>query len=164
MQNIKIFGKKGFTLMEILIVVVVMGLLAGVAMPYYRQHLDRQKSVVAISNLRMFADSVERYMALHNETVPTDLSLLDLDIEMEPGSTEYNDGNFLYSVVSGSDGKRYVKGARITGEYALGYSVNDDDYESGTDDGNLVCVNYSSNDRYCQDRLNLPCPGSDFSL
>jgi len=151
-----ILNKKGFTLMELMVVVIIIGILSLVAMPYYKQHLEKEKTALGISSLRMFADSVERYMALHNENVPTDLSLLDVDIDSKKLSGDkrtYSDGNFIYSVVTGSDGKHYIKGARITGEYTLGYNVSNNDYDEET--GTLICISNGTN--YCQDRLNMEC-------
>ena len=145
-------NKKGFSLMELMVAVIIIGILAAIAMPYYQDHVEREKSALGISSLRMFADSLERYMALHNETVPTDLSLLDLDIIKE-STTTYNDGNFIYSVVtSASDGNSYIKASRITGDYTLGYALGND--ENNTAD--LVC---SSSGTYCKDKLNMNCSG-----
>lgn len=149
-------NKKGFSLMELMVAVIIIGILAAVAMPYYQDHVEREKSALGISSLRMFADSLERYMALHNETVPTDLSLLDLDIDsskLSGDKTTYNDGNFIYSVVtSASDGNSYIKGTRITGDYTLGYALGND--ENNTAD--LVCSSYGT---YCKDKLNMNCSG-----
>ena len=43
---------RGFTLMEVLLVVVVLGVLAGLAIPNYRKTVEKAKSSEAVSNLK----------------------------------------------------------------------------------------------------------------
>ncbi len=116
--------KTGFTLMEIMIVVLVITILASAAIPYYKDYIERQKAALGVTNLRMIADSVERYMALHGETVPTNLTLLDADIDRSKLSydrTSYDDGNFTFRINNNA-----VIGVRNSGEYTLSFSLGDD--------------------------------------
>ncbi len=150
----KKLNTNGFTLMEVLIVVMIIGILSAVATPFYRQHVEKEKSAIGISTLRMFADSVERYMELHN-TPPTDLSLLDVDIDpskLYDDNRLYSDGMFTYSIQTATNGTRYVRGLRQTGDYVLGYVIGGDTtYSSDT----ILCS--SPGTGYCHDRLNMTC-------
>ena len=53
-------GKAGFTLIEVLTVVIIVGILTSVAVPQYRRAVQRSKSVQAIAMLRVISDSAER--------------------------------------------------------------------------------------------------------
>lgn len=50
--------KKGFTLVELLIVIVIVSVLATVALPKYRASLERGRSLEAISNLKAVSDYI----------------------------------------------------------------------------------------------------------
>ncbi len=58
MQN-----KKGFTLMELLAVVVIIGILTSVALPQYRRAIQRAKVTEAVAMMRTIYDSEERLAA-----------------------------------------------------------------------------------------------------
>lgn len=134
--------KTGFTLMELMIVVLVISVLAAAGVPYYRDHIERQKTALGVTNLRMIADSVERYMALHSETVPTNLALLDADIDrskLSADHTSYDDGNFTFSVQDNA-----VVGVRNTGEYKISFSLDDN--------SELSCEGITDRD-ICTDKL-----------
>ena len=133
--------KNGFTLTEITIVVILIAILSAASIPYYKNYLERQKVALAISSLRMFADSAERYMSLHNEQLPSRLSLLDLDIESDKfdnDGSSYNDGNFTFQIEN-----NHFVADRNTGEYVLSYSLGDD--------AKLSCTP----EEYCSNVLNI---------
>ena len=132
--------KAGFTLMEIMVAVLVIGILAAAGVPYYKDHLERQKAALGITNIRMIADSVERYMVLHPSTVPTNFDVLDIDLDIA-GAT-YDDGNFTFTIVNDDPG--YVQGQRNTGEYTLRFILGDEPE---------LCCNSDNN--ICVDKLNL---------
>lgn len=143
--------KAGYTLMEVLITVVVISILASAGIPYYKDHIERQKAALGVTNLRMIADSVERYMALHAETIPTSFALLDADIDrskLSGDNKEYNDGNFTFRILD--KGRVAVEGSRNTNEYALYFSLGDD--------SELYCLESSSDSDFCSDKLGLHGP------
>lgn len=51
----------GFTLIELMIVVVVVGILAAVAYPSYREHIKKSRRADAQSALMAFAQAMERH-------------------------------------------------------------------------------------------------------
>lgn len=53
-------NRKGFTLIEILTVILIIGILAGVAYPQYRRVMLKSQGTQAISLLRVMLDSGER--------------------------------------------------------------------------------------------------------
>ena len=145
--------KAGYTLMELLITVIIISLLAAAGVPYYKDHIERQKAALGITNLRMITDSLERYMALHSETIPTNLALLDADIDrskLSNDKTSYNDGSFTFTIYN-NGGIPVVEGRRNTGEYTLSFSLGDDE-DSDADYG-LSCT--STDPDICADKLGL---------
>lgn len=56
-------GRKGFTLMELMIVVVIVGILSAVAIPLYTGHVTRTRRTEAVSALQTIALYEEKHMA-----------------------------------------------------------------------------------------------------
>jgi len=56
-------GKKGFTLVELMIVVVILGILAAIAIPLYMKFVQQSKTGEAQGNLGKIASLVEEYFA-----------------------------------------------------------------------------------------------------
>ena len=73
----KASSKAGFTLVEIMIVVAIIGLLASIAIPnFVRARVDSQKNV-CVSNLRQI-DGAAQTWALENNKGPGDDYTLDI--------------------------------------------------------------------------------------
>jgi type II secretion system protein G len=60
-------GQAGFTLLEVLIVVAIIGLLASVAIPALQDAMLKSKKSAAISDLRNLKDALTRYAADNGE-------------------------------------------------------------------------------------------------
>jgi len=56
-------GKKGFTLVELMIVVVILGILAAIAIPLYMKFVQQSKTGEAEGNLGKIATLIEEYYA-----------------------------------------------------------------------------------------------------
>jgi type II secretion system protein G len=64
------FLSKGFTLVELLIVVVVLGILAGIVLPAFNSSTDDAKSSAAQQNLAAIRSAVDLYKVQHSDTFP----------------------------------------------------------------------------------------------
>lgn len=62
-------NKKGFTMMELLVVVVIIGVLSSLALPQYMRTLERARATEAMTALKAFNDAVYAYAAGRTGTV-----------------------------------------------------------------------------------------------
>ena len=81
MKNIK----KGFTLLELLVVVLIIGILAGIALPQYKYAVAKSKFMQLKTAIKAIKDAETRYMLSTGEVA---LDLSQLDIEFEGGKFE----------------------------------------------------------------------------
>jgi general secretion pathway protein G len=62
--------KKGFTLVEILIVVVILGILAAIVIPQFSEASSEARNSSVQSNLQMVRSQIELYKIQHNDFLP----------------------------------------------------------------------------------------------
>ena len=60
-MKLKIFPRAGFTLLEIMIIVSLIGLLAAIAVPAYIKARTRSQTTVCINNLRQIAAATQQW-------------------------------------------------------------------------------------------------------
>jgi len=63
-------SNKGFTLVEILIVVVILGILAAIVIPQFSQASSEARISSIKSNLQMVRSQIELYKIQHNDNLP----------------------------------------------------------------------------------------------
>jgi|SaaInl8_200m_RNA_FD_contig_21_3859516_length_1093_multi_10_in_0_out_0_1 general secretion pathway protein G len=66
--------KEGFTLVELLIVVIILGILAAVVIPQFGTASSEAKESALMTNLAAIRGAVELYKVQHNETWPGTIS------------------------------------------------------------------------------------------
>jgi len=60
-------NKKGFTLIEILVVVLIIGILAGIALPQYKKAVLKSRFAAIKNMTRAIYDAEQRYYLVHNQ-------------------------------------------------------------------------------------------------
>lgn len=66
----KLQKKSGFTLVEIMIVVAIIGLLAAIAIPSFLNARKRSMASACKNNIRQISGAVDQYRLDHNNTSP----------------------------------------------------------------------------------------------
>lgn len=100
MGNIMTSKKRGFTLIELVIVMLIIGILAGVASFYYVKLTNDNKQIVAINNLRALKSAVQLYYFEHNMVYPEKIIS---DSGLNNGLDLYLDNEFLDALNNTSD-------------------------------------------------------------
>lgn len=72
-------NKKGFTLLELLVVVLIIGILAAVALPQYQRAVEKSTATQALSIIKTVYQSIEDYYLVHNK-FPNKFDELDVEI------------------------------------------------------------------------------------
>jgi prepilin-type N-terminal cleavage/methylation domain-containing protein len=62
--------KRGFSLVELMIVVAVLGILAAIVVPQFQEHATQAKEAVAKDSLRILRSAIELYTARHTGVPP----------------------------------------------------------------------------------------------
>ncbi|MCX5661740.1 MAG: prepilin-type N-terminal cleavage/methylation domain-containing protein [Planctomycetota bacterium] len=70
-MSARIHRTKGFTLVEILIVVVILGILAAIVIPQFTNASESAKSSSLVSQLQTIRSQLELYQVQHNGSYPT---------------------------------------------------------------------------------------------
>ncbi|HHY16401.1 MAG TPA: prepilin-type N-terminal cleavage/methylation domain-containing protein [Firmicutes bacterium] len=69
--------QRGFTLMELMIVIVIIGVLAAIGVPAYNNYVNKAKAAACLSNRRTIATAMGLYYAEHTTYPPTTADLVD---------------------------------------------------------------------------------------
>ncbi|WP_424245064.1 type II secretion system protein G [Elusimicrobium posterum] len=103
-------NKKGFTLIELMVVVLIIAVLAGIAVPQYTSSIEKARATEAVVNMKAISDSLNRYYAQRERypsgTTEERIKALDIDVEL-PKYFSVSISN--YSTVSGSVQGVYVQ-------------------------------------------------------
>ncbi|MFO7606917.1 MAG: type IV pilin protein [Desulfurivibrionaceae bacterium] len=91
-------GSGGFTLIEVMVVVGIIGILAAVAAPAYFNHVMRSRQTDAIYELMAINASQERYFAEAGTYAAT---FGDLDVYKSAGAGDYTGKYFTYNLAGG---------------------------------------------------------------
>lgn len=72
----KVKRESGFTLVEILIVVVILGILAAIVIPQFSQASTEARESSLVTNLQSVRSQIELYKIQHNDTLPANAAAL----------------------------------------------------------------------------------------
>jgi general secretion pathway protein G len=130
MQGLRIQPAGGFGLLELMIVLVVAGLLASIAVPTYNGLIERARVERAIGDIGTIHINIEEFQIKNNHQLPASLADLGYDVGMDPWDQPYH---FLNIESAGPDKGGLRKDGKLNplnSDYDL-YSVGADGSSSG---------------------------------
>lgn len=87
---------KGFTLLELLVVVLIMGILASIAIPQYNRSVRRAELIEGLSQGKTILDSALRYRSSAG-VMPSYFNELDVGFTgLNTDTSSMTEGNFTY--------------------------------------------------------------------
>jgi type IV pilus assembly protein PilE len=122
-------GQTGFSLIELMIVLAIIGVLAGIALPNYQDYITRGKITEAVANLSDARVRMEQYYQ-DNRFYNADGTVGSTSC----GSTTVTaTANFTFSCVSSNSGQAYVWTATgISSMTGFSYTINQANARSST--------------------------------
>lgn len=89
--------KKGFTMIELLVVVVIIGVLSSIALPNYMRSVEKTRATEALSVLKSINDASYAFVSEKNEC-PRDFTRLVISIPgtLSEGNAVLTGKNFVY--------------------------------------------------------------------
>lgn len=114
--------QQGFTLIEILLVIAIVGILASIAFPSYREYVERANEATAAVDINSIEQSMERYLVM-NRSFPDNLAVIST--RLDPWGNPYQYMNLTSDdVISGQVRKDHAL-VPINSDYDL-YSMGRD--------------------------------------
>jgi prepilin-type N-terminal cleavage/methylation domain-containing protein len=93
---------RGFTLVEIMIVVAIIALLAAIAVPGFLRARKRSQATKILNDLRLIDSAVDQYAIETNKATGATVDITDWTNYLKKGSTLYNTGKDLFGDDYGS--------------------------------------------------------------
>jgi len=88
-------NRKGFTLVEIMIVVAIIALLAAIAVPGFLRARKRSQASRILNDLRMIDAAVDQYAIETNRSTGNTVNIADWTNYLKQGTSLYNTGASL---------------------------------------------------------------------
>ena len=114
-RRLRCIARRGFTLVEVLLVVVIMAILATVAVQAFDSSTDEAKDAVLLQNLATIRAAIERFKVNHDGNLPGFTGTGDLDAHMsqytdrQGNISSIPDPNFPYGP--------YLDGAKLVSPF-----------------------------------------------
>ncbi|MGD9331101.1 MAG: prepilin-type N-terminal cleavage/methylation domain-containing protein [Desulfobacterales bacterium] len=89
-------GQSGFSLIEVMIVIALIGTLAAIAVPNYIEYREKARNAAAIADIRAMEKAIANF-ALDTGRLPASLAEIGMGGRLDPWGTPYQ-----YVVVEGS--------------------------------------------------------------
>ena len=96
MNTIRSRSIRGFTLVEIMIVVAIIALLAAIAVPGFLRARKRSQASRILNDLRLIDSAIDQYAIENNKMTGATVGTADWTAYMKRGSTLYMTGKDLF--------------------------------------------------------------------
>ena len=129
---------KGFTLVEILIVVVILGILAAIVIPQFSSAAETAKASSLVSQLQTIRSQLELYQIQHNGNYPT---MTQMDATDKPFSALVNSTD-VNGNTTGTDYGPYLQKAPVN-PFTDGNTVTSDnsgDWKYSGANGSIIGI------------------------
>jgi len=101
-MKLAVKSHKGFTLVEIMIVVAIIALLAAIAVPGFLRARKRSQASRILNDLRMIDSAVDQYAIETSRKTGDSVGVADWTNYLKKGSLLYNSGNSLLGSAYGT--------------------------------------------------------------
>jgi general secretion pathway protein G len=119
-------NQKGFTLVELLIVVIILGILAAVVIPQFNSAATESKEAALASNLATIRQAIEMYKVQHNDAFPGSAIVNQLTFETDISGTT-GSGNAYGPYLRNSFPKNPISNSAVVATAATAPSKPADD-------------------------------------
>jgi len=89
-------NQQGFTLVELLIVVIILGILAAVVIPQFNSAANESREAAVASNLATIRQAIEMYKVQHADALPSAAIVNELINSTDLDGTVQTDGSGAY--------------------------------------------------------------------
>lgn len=102
------YKNKGFTLIEVMIVVAIVGILAAIAYPSYDEYVKRGNRSEGMAQLNDIAARQERYYAQNNQYITASADLAKLGLKVDSGTVKSTTEKYAVTVAKVDDDGGYT--------------------------------------------------------
>ena len=140
-------NRKGFTLLELLVVVLIIGILAAIALPQYQMAVGKAKFATLKDNARTIKNSLDGYYLMHDAYT---YNLNDLDVKVT-NECHIHSNNLIYC-------SQNIFGSKMN--FALGFG-----YRHGQKQRCFIETNVTNQlaNKLCQLETGRTTPNEDYS-
>ena len=135
--------KKGFTLIELVIAVLIIGVIAAIAVPMYFKAVEKSRASESINLLGTIAKAEQRHK-LQSQEYTDQVEDLDITLKNYTDDTAASGSNFDTEFFDFTLGTQNAQSARKEGDYTI--SINYDTNEITCDPSdNSICIAFGLN-------------------